>query len=198
MVLTKLVKVLCYDFEMIVLKLESQRDKIEALLNALPYRRPLSPPRLRHVEFVKWGGKASPPYNGFTSDERLHGWQMVKWLIAQKIMEPPGTCDICGARDRAQRHSENYYNPFRTAVVCGPCHRLIHFRFWQWKQWRELCVRNDPAGKKWFSLLEIEQPDIAAHLVRKHGPKVTDLKCSLLFELPSGCEDLLAQMEFPP
>jgi hypothetical protein len=171
---------------------------IDALLEAMPYRPPLTPTRLREIKFVTWNGKPSPTYNGFTSDERLRGWQMVKWLSAQNILMSPDRCDICGSQDRLQRHSENYYNPFRAAVVCGNCHRLIHFRFWRWNQWRKWCHANDPAGIKWFSMLETKQPNIATHLFTKHGQQVLNLKSSPLYKLPPGCDQLLADMEFPP
>lgn len=168
----------------------------EAFLAALPYRPPLVPPVVRDIPFVTWSGKPSPVYNGFTSDERLHLWQLVRWLEAQRVLAPPERCDICGSTERPQRHSENYYNPLQAAIVCGSCHRLIHMRFWRWQEWRELCRDNDPDGSKWFSLLEIGQPDVAGYLRAKHGPEVENLKQSPLFTLPVHFRGALSTMEF--
>ncbi len=169
---------------------------IEALLDALPFRAPLNPPVIRQIPLVTWSGKPSPIYNGFTSDERLHLWQLVKWLMAQGAMSVLVSCDICGSHDRLQHHSENYYNPFQAAVVCAACHRLIHLRFWRWSEWRELCKACDPKGAKWYSLLTLEQPDIASYIREKHGPQVSDLLNSPLYRLPDSCGGALMGIGF--
>lgn len=169
---------------------------IEAFLQALPFRPPLNPHVIRDIRFVTWSGKPSPMFNGFTSDERLHLWQLVRWMEAQGVIAAPERCDICGSTERPQRHSENYYNPLEAAVVCNPCHRLIHLRFWRWHEWRELCQRNDPSGHKWFSMLEIKQPDVAGYLREKHGPEVGNLKQSPLFTLPEEVARIFRRMEF--
>lgn len=172
------------------------RLDIEALLQALPHRPPLDPPAIRDIAFVTWSGKPSPRYNGFTSDERLHTWQLVRWLEAQGVLAPLERCDICGSSDRLQRHSENYYNPMQAAIVCGSCHRLIHLRFWRWHEWRDLCWKHDALGSKWFSVLEIKQPDVAGYLREKHGPDTRNLKLSPLFTLPAHVREALSTMEF--
>ena len=182
----------------IKLSVSEQDLCIERLLDALPYRPPMTPAKLHQIEFVTWRGKPSPIYNGFTSDERLHLWQLARWLLAQGIMTPAKQCDICGSREKVQLHSENYYNPFRAAAVCGACHRLIHLRFWRWAQWQELCRANDPAEKAWYSLLRLEQPDIASYMRDKHGPHVSGLMNSPLYQLPEGCAEMLSGMNFPP
>jgi hypothetical protein len=165
--------------------------RIEALLNALPLRATLNPQVIRETPFVTWRGKPSPVYNGFTSDERLHLWQLLKWLVAQDAMPELKCCDICGSPDRLQRHSENYYNPCQAAVVCGACHRLIHLRFWRCREWKTLCHANDSTGKAWFSLFSFEQLNIAQYLQLKYGSHVTDLLNSPLYKLPEACAQML-------
>jgi len=169
---------------------------IDKLLAALPYRLPLEPAILRDIPLVTWSGKPSPPYNGFTSVERLHLWQLIRWLEAQVIIAPLEQRDICGSEKRLQRHSENYYNPLQAAIVCGPCHRLIHLRFWRWGEWWALCRRHDPAGDKWYSMLEIQQPDIAGNLRAKHGLEAGNLKKSPIFELPVNVSMAFRAMTF--
>ena len=39
-------------------------------------------------------------YNGFTGQERINGWRLVKFLISQKLIENPvgKPCEICGSK----------------------------------------------------------------------------------------------------
>lgn len=169
---------------------------IDAFLAALPYRNVYDAVDVRDIPFVTWHGKPSPPYNGFSGVERLHLWQLVRWLEAQQALPPMEQCDICRSNARLQRHSENYYNPLQAAVVCGACHRIVHLRFWRWREWQELCRRHDPAGGKWFSMLEFVQPDVSSYLRTRIGPEVSNLKRSPIFPLPTVFQDALQRLEF--
>ncbi len=152
---------------------------IDAFLAALPLRACCEPTTIRNLHFVTWRGKASPPYNGFSGVERLHLWQLVRWLEAQGALAMPDRCDICSSGHRVQRHSENYYDPQRAAFLCGSCHRLIHLRYWgRWEEWKAVCKQHDPREERWFSMLQPDQPDIAALLRSRYGHQVANLKRS--------------------
>lgn len=169
---------------------------IDALLNALPCHSPLLPRFVQHVKLKTWSGRPSPVYNGFSGEERLHLWQLIVWLEAQQVIGPPVCCEICGSTTRAQRHSENYYNPFQAAIVCNRCHLAIHNRFRCWRAWQSLCAQYDPRGVKWFSLLVDAPQDVAGYLRKKYGSEVGNLKRSPLFTVPEAVRSMLQELQF--
>ena len=111
-------------------------------------------------------------------------------------MAPSERCDICGSGERPQRHSENYFNPLQVEQICGPSYLLIHLRVWRWHEWQALCRKNDPSDRKWFSMLEIDQPDVAGYLRAKCGPDAGNLKQSPLFTVPDKVARALEMMAF--
>ena len=66
--------------------------------------------QVKTVILPKWYWKMLGEYNGFTGQERINGWRLVKFLIAQKMVENPvgKPCEICGTIHETNYHNENY------------------------------------------------------------------------------------------
>ena len=82
-------------------------------------------PKPKIVKLPAWRWKELSDYNGFTGQERINGWRLVKFLISQKIVENPvgkpcdptgdgaKRCQICGTTMETNYHNENYYEPWK-------------------------------------------------------------------------------------
>ncbi len=143
-------------------------------------------------------------YNGFTGQERINGWRLVKFLIAQKIVESPRAsasklidlknssqnpagkpCEICGTTHETNYHNENYYEPWKPYILCKQCHFALHNRLkGKWNEWQELINKNTKTGDEWFMKLSSEKIDMAKELREKHGDGITDIikNCRLIPE----------------
>lgn len=153
-------------------------------LAALPVRQ-LSVPRLNvpaNYQVSRW--PLLKPFNGFSGVERRRGGQLAGWLQAAGCIAMPDQCDICGSLGPLSLHGDNYYDVTRDPALCGPCHRALHLRPYQWDAWRRIVDASATMGREWFALAPRQGIDLAQHLRRKFGWRVADIERSPLSPLP--------------
>ena len=143
--------------------------------------------QVKTVILPKWHWKMLGDYNGFSGQERINGWRLVKFLIAQKIVENPvgKPCEICVTTHETNYHNENYYQPWKPYILCKTCHFALHNRLkGKWNEWEELINENTKTGDKWFMKLSSEKIDMAGALRSKHGEEIADIikNCKLIPE----------------
>jgi hypothetical protein len=77
----------------------------------------------------EWKWKELRPYNGFSHEERVSGWQASKLAVQMQLIPPAETlcCEVCGVVKpiRLFYHSEDY-SLLAQHVVCYACHMKIH------------------------------------------------------------------------
>jgi hypothetical protein len=113
----------------------------------------------------RWGSGPLQPYNGFTSDERIHMWQLQEWAQEAGLYPALGTCVECGARAGDIFHSENHADLWNVIRVCRSCHSAIHSRFRHPKAWaRRLALPTGGTAPRWLKLLPREPIDVAGWL----------------------------------
>jgi hypothetical protein len=139
------------------------------------------------VKLPSWRWKELSDYNGFTGQERINGWRLVKFLIAQKIVENPvgKPCEICGTIHETNYHNENYYQPWKPYILCKQCHFALHNRLkGKWNEWQELINKHSKTQDEWFMNLSSEKIDMAGKLREKHGNEIADIikNCKLIPE----------------
>lgn len=127
-----------------------------------------SGPRLR-----KWRWPPTGPYNGFSSEERIRGWQ-VSWWLRERGHLPPFkalTCSICRAGNFVNVHLEDYFDPYQGGIaLCGHCHRALHRRFKNPDGWRNVLLRNGCDLEVWAErLTPAEDADLATFQVGEYG-----------------------------
>lgn len=107
-----------------------------------------------HYRYPHWRWPALPSYQGFTSEERIRGWQKV-WIARQlNLLPAPTKCSICLCACVGQYHSEDYSRPLEAKPVCRRCHAILHQRFMRPEVWRAL--RNGQRDREgWFSDLSV-------------------------------------------
>lgn len=59
----------------------------------------------------KWRWPPLQTYNGFTSDERIRGWQLIHLLFDAGLQQKQTICSITGSDRGTGCHCENYYEP---------------------------------------------------------------------------------------
>lgn len=148
-----------------------------------------SPPKLR-----KWIWPPLQTYNGFTSQERVRGWQLLWLLIDLGLLPLPTKCSITGSIDRPTYHGENYYDPCSSFPVSAGVHRILHRRFRDPDPWRQLVDAHTVTGDEWFCALSLERIDLAADLRARHGPGIVDIFARAL--LPQGLNVPAEQIYF--
>lgn len=157
---------------------------IDAYIASLPVRE-LRPPRPdAPTRFLRWRWPLSKPFNGFSGVERVRGWQLSVWLERAGSLTRPTQCDICGSEDRVAFHSETYFHVGRAPALCSRCHRALHRRQIEWREWRAIVEPVVLTGREWFALAPRYGLDIAAHLRAQWGRQVADLLCSPFWQRP--------------
>lgn len=77
----------------------------------------------------EWQWKALKPYNGFSHEERVKGWQASKLAVKMGLLAEAQSlkCEVCGAESPTPLayHSEDY-SKLAHHVVCKSCHFQIH------------------------------------------------------------------------
>lgn len=131
------------------------------------------------------------PFNGFSGEERRRGGQLAGWLVAAGCIAVPAQCDICGSRGSVALHGEVYYDVTRDPALCGPCHKAVHLRPWQWEAWRRIVDASVVTGREWFALAPRRGLDLAQHLRDRFGWQVADIERSPLSPLPDAVALLL-------
>lgn len=144
-------------------------------------------PTPKIVKLPSWRWKELSDYNGFTGQERINGWRLVKFLIVQKIVPNPvgKPCEICSTTHETNYHNENYYEPWKPYILCKTCHFALHNRLkGKWNEWQDLINRHLKTGDEWFMKLPSEKIDMAKDLREKHGEEIADIikNCRLIPE----------------
>lgn len=121
----------------------------------------------------KWRWPLTGPYNGFSSEERIRGWQCQHWLRDRGHLPPFGslTCSVCGIGHRVNVHLEDCFDPHHGGIpICGHCHRALHRRFKNPDGWRNVLLRNGRDLEVWAErLTPAEDTDLATPQVEQHG-----------------------------
>jgi hypothetical protein len=135
------------------------------------FRVPAHPLPGRGVRLRRWTSGPLQPYNGFSSDERIHMWQLQEWAREAGLYPALGTCVACGARPADIFHSENYADLWNVIRVCRSCHSGIHSRFRHPAAWvRRLALPTPGSASQWLKLLPREPIDVAGWLRAKNVP----------------------------
>jgi hypothetical protein len=74
----------------------------------------------------QWTFPKTRPYNGFTPDERIRGWQLTIWFIDNGWLEKPARCSISGETGDIVYHNENYYMPWAPHAINRTAHTALH------------------------------------------------------------------------
>lgn len=122
----------------------------------------------------KWRWRELSPYNGFTHEERVRGWQRRMFLMDHGLLQKPKVCCISGRRDNIVLHSENYYvaSPY---AINQSIHLALHRRFKSPEQWRAIVGRYAVTGDEWFARLSLAPVDLAGQLRAQYGPEIACL-----------------------
>lgn len=96
-----------------------------------------------------WNWKLPRNYNGFTAEQRIAGWQIVKAAISLKLIPYPSRCSICLKSPAGQMHNEDYSRPILAKPICPSCHRILHQRFKYPDTWDALQQLHGYPGA-WF------------------------------------------------
>lgn len=157
---------------------------LDEYIAALPVR-PLSAPRAdapTRYQVSRW--PLLKPYNGFCGIERRRGGQLAGWLLAAGCIAMPAACEICGSSGPLGLHGDNYYDVASDPALCRACHKAIHLRHWQWREWERIVDRAAATGREWFALLPRHHLDLAQHLRNRWGWHAADLESSPVRPLP--------------
>ena len=124
----------------------------------------------------RWRWPITPPYNGFSGAERIRGWQ-VQWFLMDHGHIPTLNaikCEVCGSRQRAHYHLEDYFDPYRSGIpLCIHCHRALHRRFRNPDGWLNILHRNRCDLGAWTKrLTQTEDTDLVTPQVERHGEAV--------------------------
>lgn len=122
-----------------------------------------------------WKWPPLSPYNGFTHEERVRGWQLIHMMVDDGSMSQPKQCSISGATHQLQHHCEDYYAPWNAYAVTQPLHIALHRRFRQPDPWKRIRDKYAVTGMEWFSELPMQPIDLAATLRAKHGAAIADI-----------------------
>lgn len=113
----------------------------------------------------KWPYGPLGPYNGFTGEERIGGWQVMKYLQQRNLLPRPSECELCGHNGRVGFHGEDYFDPWSVVALCVGCHGILHRRFKHPHTWLDRL--NGNAGRPAVSLLRsipMQEVDFASWL----------------------------------
>ncbi|MBS9722361.1 hypothetical protein JYU29_16830 [Tianweitania sp. BSSL-BM11] len=122
----------------------------------------------------KWAWKELPVYNGFSHEERVRGWQVINFLMENRLVARPAVCCISGRTDRVTLHSETYYH-WTPYALNQSIHLALHRRFRSPDHWRAIVDRYAITGEEWFARLSYAPVDVAAQLRANYGPQIVDI-----------------------
>lgn len=106
----------------------------------------------KRVCYRSWRWPPLKTYRGFSSEERIRGWQKVWAARELGILPAPTRCSICLSACAGQYHSEDYSRPLDAKPVCRRCHIILHQRFQRPQIWEALVsAQNGRCG--WFRVL---------------------------------------------
>lgn len=100
----------------------------------------------------RWGWPTPGPYNGATGRERVLGWQKVRVAQYLGILANSGPCGLCGSRQAAHLHGENYFRALLVKEICRSCHFHIHKRFQRPDLWAAK-LSQFPSAQSWVRAL---------------------------------------------
>lgn len=122
-----------------------------------------------------WKWPMTGPYNGFTGEERIRGWQVQHFLI--KVGELPNfkdlICSVCGANQRVGMHCEDYYRPWKILPACQKCHGAIHRRYQSPHLYENMVRAYAKSGGEWFVGMDMTGSyDLARELREEFGEEI--------------------------
>jgi hypothetical protein len=129
----------------------------------------------RQPALRKWRWPPLQPYNGFTSEERIRGWQLIWLLIDLGLQVKPTTCSMTGSNKNIGIHSENYYEPWNSFPISAGPHSILHRRFRYPQPWLRLVEQHAVTSEEWFCHLKMEPIDLAAELRAQRGREIADI-----------------------
>lgn len=163
----------------------------DAYIASLPVRE-LRPPRLdAPTRFPTWRWPLPRSYNGFSGIERVRGWQVSRWLEAAECLTCPEKCEICCGGSGVAFHSETYAHIARAPALCRSCHRALHRRHTEWREWRSIVDAGTRTGEEWFATALRHGFDLAGHLRARRGWRAADLLLSPITALPPSISTAL-------
>jgi len=111
-------------------------------------------------DLPQWRWQDLPTYNGFTSAERIRGWQLFKFYEINGWVKPNEACSITGARSDVVWHDEDYFRPWLPYSISRRSHQLLHMRFRRPDLWEKFLAEMAlPVG--WFRQLSLNAVDVA-------------------------------------
>lgn len=115
-------------------------------------------------------------YNGFTSDERIVGWQLASWFMDNGWLAKPEVCSVTGSTTDVAYHSENYYLPWDPYYIGKKPHTALHCRFKSPAWWRSIVEKNKKTGEEWFCHLSFDSSyDLATQYRSEFGQDARDV-----------------------
>lgn len=109
------------------------------------------------LNFRSWVWSRMSPYNGFTHEERVLGWQVIDALIEKGELAPAVRCSVTGSRSDLQYHCENYYEPWAPIPICREAHFALHRRFREPAAWVAIMSRYARQADDWFCPCPLRQ-----------------------------------------
>ena len=135
----------------------------------------------------QWTYPKTRPYNGFTPDERIRGWQLTMWFVDNGWLEKPAKCSITGGTAQVVYHNENYYTPWAPHAISRGAHKALHQRFKKPGWWKRIVAENTKTGDEWFCALSTDASfDLAASYRSQFGDDARDVFAQA--PVPSGNE----------
>ena len=114
----------------------------------------------------QWLYPKTGPYNGFTGDERIRGWQVTRWFVDNGWLERPHVCSVTGATSNVVGHNENYYEPWRPFAITRKVHMALHQRFRRPAWWKKIVRENTQTGEEWYCDLSMDRSnDLGSGLI---------------------------------
>lgn len=134
----------------------------------------------RGARLPRWGWSIPRSYNGATGEERVLGWQRLRFAENSGWLLRPSACTICETEKRLHLHTENYFRNMYVRAVCQQCHFCLHRRFIHPSRWMSLIV-DAPSSADWarsIGLTELTRKK-AILLSRKSCPWLEGNICNL-------------------
>ena len=123
----------------------------------------------------RWTFPKTRPYNGFTPDERIRGWQLTMWFLDNGWRKKPERCSITGDNANVVNHNENYYEPWAPYAISRGAHMALHQRFKKLDWWKRIVAENTVTGNEWFCSLSLDPYDMAASIRADVGHTARDV-----------------------
>lgn len=124
----------------------------------------------------QWTYPPVKTYNGFSSDERIRGWQVERWFVDNGWLDRPVRCSITGATKNVGFHDEDYYTPWEPIQIGRGVHMALHQRFSRPAWWNRILRENTVTGDEWFCSLSTDADiDLAGRYRAMHGDDIQDV-----------------------